>query len=193
MSSSTGSLTSWVADQSNIINNIAASLVPVEKLVTGFAYLMGLTFFFKAIYTLKTYGESKSSMMSSGSSSMKEPVIYLMVGAMFVYFPTGLAILLNTTFGSSNILQYAPINSGNNTMTTLFGSASSMGASLALIIQVIGVIAFVRGWVLIARSASQGQQPGGAGKGMVHVFGGILAMNIVLTLQIINNTLYGTG
>lgn len=189
--SSGGAITSWIVSNVNIINNIAASLVPVEKLVTGFAYLMGVSFFFKAIHSLKVLGESRSMM--SGHSSIKEPLIYLAVGAMFVYFPTGLAVILNTTFGSSNILQYAPIDSQNQAMNTLFGSDSMVGQSLALIIQVIGVIAFVRGWVLIARSASQGQQPGGMGKGMVHVFGGILAMNIVLTLEIINNTLYGPG
>ena len=45
---------------------------------------------------------------------------------------------------------------------------------------------------MIAKSASGGQQPGGTGKGLVHVFGGIFAINIVQTINIINNTLYGT-
>ena len=160
--------------------------------MTGAAYLIGLAFAFKAIYSLKMFGESKS-MMSQGHSSLKEPAIYLVVAAIFIYFPTGLAIMLNTTFGSSSILQYAPVNSSSQAISTLFGSGSTVGRPLALIIQTIGVIAFVRGWVLIARTASQGQPPGGTGKGLMHVFGGILAMNIVATLEIINNTLYGTS
>jgi intracellular multiplication protein IcmC len=84
------------------------------------------------------------------------------------------------------------VNSSNQALDTLFGSGSVVGRPLAIIIQVIGLIAFVRGWVLVARSASQGQPPGGTGKGLIHVFGGILAINIVGTINMINNTLYGT-
>lgn len=186
-----GSITSWITEHESIINNIAASMLPIEKLVTGLAYIIGVAFIFKAIVGLKAFGESKAMMSSHGS--MKEPIMYLLVGGIFVYFPTGLAVMLNTTFGASNILQYQPVNSHNQAINALFGSDSVVGEALALIIQVIGVIAFVRGWVLIAKSSSAGQQSGSMGKGIVHIFGGILAMNIVLTLQIINNTLYGTG
>ena len=162
----------------------------VERLVTGGAYLIGILFVFKAISTLKSYGESKSAM--SGGGSMKEPLMYVVSGAMLLYLPTAFKIFMQTSFGYENVLQYAPINSSNDAFSTLFGSGSSVGEPLSIIIQVIGVIAFVRGWILIARASGQGQQPGGTGKGMMHVCGGILAMNIVGTLEMINNTLYGT-
>ena len=179
---------SWFGNQADILNNIANNLLPVERLVTGAAYLLGLAFAFKAIYSLKIYGEARTMM--SSNTSIKEPILYLLVAGIFIYFPTGLAVMLQTTFGSSNILQYAPVNSKNQSLS-IFSSGSVVGRPLSIIIQTIGVIAFVRGWVLIARGASQGQ-PGGTGKGLMHVFGGILAMNIVATLEIINNTIYGT-
>ncbi len=180
----------WLASQVDILTNIANSLVPVQRMITGGAYILGCAFLFKAIYTLKIYGESKT-MMSSHSSA-KEPVVYLMVGAILIYFPTAFEVFMQSTFGYQNILQYAPVNSNNKALDTLFGNGSAVGKPLATIIQVIGLVAFVRGWVLIARSASQGQPPGGTGKGLVHVFGGILAINIVGTINMINNTLYGT-
>ncbi|MGQ3888119.1 type IV secretion protein IcmC [Legionella sp. CNM-1927-20] len=191
MATGGGSITNWITSNADIIINIAKNLIPVERLITGAAYVIGVFFAFKAIYSLKSYGESRTMM--SSHASMKEPLVYLFVAGMFIYFPTGLGILLNTTFGSPNILGYVPVDSQNPTLSALFGSDSAVGQSLTIIIQVIGLIAFVRGWVLIARSSSQGQPPGGLGKGMVHVFGGIVAMNIVLTLEIINNTLYGTS
>jgi intracellular multiplication protein IcmC len=163
----------------------------VERLVAAAAYLIGMAFAVKAIYSLKVYGEARTMM--STNSSIKEPLAYFLVAGMLIYLPTGFQVLMNSSFGYSNILAYAPINSNNSTIDILFGQDSAVGASLAIIIQTIGLIAFIRGWVLIARSASQGQPPGGTGKGMVHVFGGILAMNIVGTLQMINNTLYGTS
>jgi intracellular multiplication protein IcmC len=185
-----GTVSCWISSQVDILTNLANSLAPVEKLVTGGAYLIGCAFVFKAIYSLKTYGESRTMM--SSNTSIKEPLAYLMVGAILIYYPTAFKIFMQTSFGYQNVLQYAPVNSNNAAIDTLFGSGSAVGRPLSMIIQVVGLIAFVRGWVLIARSASQGQPPGGTGKGLVHVFGGILAMNIVGTLDMINNTLYGT-
>lgn len=184
-----GTVSCWMAEQANILNNLAQSLGPVQKLITGGAYIIGCAFLFKAIYSLKVYGEARTMM--SNNASIKEPVIFLMVGTILIYFPSGFALLLQSTFGYNNVLQYAPVNSQNGALDTLFGNGSAIGRPLAMLIQVIGLIAFVRGWVLIARSAAQGQPPGGTGKGLMHVFGGILAINIVGTLNMINNTLYG--
>lgn len=184
-------IANFVESQAQILTNIANNLAPVQGLITGAAYVIGLSFALKALYSLKVYGEART--MTASHTSIKEPLVYLIVAGIFIYFPTGLAIVLNTTFGSSSILQYAPVNSGNQTINALFGSGSIVGRPLTIIIQTIGLIAFVRGWILIARAASQGQPPGGTGKGLVHVFGGILAINIVATINIINNTIYGTG
>jgi intracellular multiplication protein IcmC len=190
-STCTGGVSCWLQNQADILSNIVNSLAPIERLVTGAAYLIGLGLIFKAIYVLKIYGEART--MQSSSSSIKEPIVYLFVGAIFLYFPTGIRFVMQTTFGYDNPLQYAPVNSNNGTLGSMLGSGSGMGESLTKIIQVIGLFAFIRGWIMIARSASQGQPPGGTGKGLIHVFGGILAVNIVETINIINNTLFGTS
>lgn len=194
MASSTctgGTVSCWIASQADILTNLANSLAPVERLITGGAYIIGCAFLFKAIYSLKVYGEARTMM--SNSASVKEPIVYLMVGVILIYFPSAFKTMMQTTFGYQNVLQYAPVNSNSQALDTLFGSGSVVGRPLTMLIQVIGLIAFVRGWVLIARSASQGQPPGGTGKGLMHVFGGILAINIVGTINMINNTLYGSG
>ncbi|CZH30767.1 TPA: type IV secretion protein IcmC [Legionella pneumophila] len=186
-----GTVACWIVSQANILANIANQLEPVQRLITGGAYLIGCAFIFKAIYSLKVYGEARTMM--SSNTSIKEPVMYLMVGALLIYFPSLVSSVLQTTFGYSNPLAYSgSVSSGSDTISALFGSGSLVGRPLVMIIRVIGLIAFVRGWVLIARSASQGQPPGGTGKGLIHVFGGILAINIVGTVDMINNTLYGT-
>ena len=100
---------------------------------------------------------------------------------------------MNSTFGDSTVLAYAPADSGNPLLSSLFGEDSQFGYTIALVVQVVGVVAFVRGWVLIARSASQGQPPGGTGKGLMHVFGGVMAMNIIGTVEVLENTLYGVS
>jgi intracellular multiplication protein IcmC len=193
MASSTcigGTVSCWISSQVDILNNLANSLAPIERLITGGAYVMGCAFLFKAIYSLKVYGEARTMM--SNNASIKEPVVYLMIGVILIYFPTSFEIFMQSSFGYQNVLQYAPVSSNNQALDTLFGNGSVVGRPLSMLIQVIGLVAFVRGWVLVARSASQGQPPGGTGKGLIHVFGGILAINIVGTINMINNTLYGS-
>lgn len=185
-----GGISCWIAAQADILTNIANNLVPIEKLVTGSAYLMGLAFAYKAIACLKHHGERASAQQQAG---LKEPLVYFMVAAVFIYFPTGLSVLMKTSFGYSSVLAYSSLQTQNPTLNTLFGPSSEVGRSLSMIIQVIGLIAFIRGWVLISRSATHGQSPGGTSKGIMHVIGGVLAMNIVGTLEVLNNTLYGTN
>ncbi len=190
-SCSSNPVTCWISNQVDILSNIASNMESVQRMISGAAYLIGLAFAFKAIYSLKKYCEQRSMM--SNETNIKDPLAHLLVAGILIYLPTGIQMMLVTTFGQPNILAYAPISSNNSSLDVLFGQDSAVGASLSIIIQTIGLIAFIRGWVLVARSASQGQPPGGTGKGLVHVFGGILAMNIVGTIQVINNTLYGTA
>lgn len=176
----------WYSAEVDVLTNLANSLIEVEYLVTGAAYLMGIGFAMKAFFTLKTHGEQRSSL--SGVGSMKEAIVYILVAMMLLYFPTAFEALMNTTFGYSSVLSY----SQNPYLTGLLGSDSAVGNSITIIIQVIGLFAFVKGWIMIARGANQGgQSQGQTGKGLMHVFGGILAMNIVGTIEVITNTLYG--
>lgn len=175
------SVSDFVKNNADWLNHLAGSLDQVYTMVTGAAYMIGLAFAFKALYSLKIYGEMRTMM--SNSASMKEPLTYLLVGSVFIYLPTAVDIFLNSTFDEHNILAYSQLGSS---FTLTQGNG---GWALLKLLQTIGVIGFVRGWVLIARATSQGQQPGGFGKGITHVFGGILMMNIVQTLNILYNTL----
>ncbi len=46
-----GDIANWLAGQIDVLNNIAKNLGPIQKLISGAAYLMGLAFAFKALYT----------------------------------------------------------------------------------------------------------------------------------------------
>lgn len=173
-----------MASSWSFLSNLAESLLPWQSLMTGAAYIMGIGFIVKGIVGLKALGESRQGMQHG---SMKDPLLSFIVGGMLVYFPTGFEVLMSTTFGYSSILAY----SDSSVMSDWIGGDNELGRTLTIIIQTIGIYAFIRGWVLIARSASTGQPPNGTGKGLTHIFGGILAINIVGTLEMINNTLMG--
>ena len=183
-----------MAEPTNVLVNLANSLLPIEKLVTGAAYIIGIVFAMKAIMLLKSHADSRGQ---HGQTGIKEPFVYFIVAGILIYFPTGFEILMNTTFGYPTVLSYSESSTSSNStlINALFAPGNETGSALALIIQVLGVFAFVKGWLMIAKSSSGGQSSGAGntGKGLMHVFGGILAMNIIGTLQVISNTLYGSS
>lgn len=177
----TGGVTGFLTDYEGALVQLSYSLPAVYKLVTGAAYIIGLAFAFKAIYSLKVYGEMRTMMASQ--TGLKEPLTYLVVAGILIYFPTGFALVMNTTFGYSSPLQYSQWPGG------VAGSYQTSFGALLMLIQVIGVIAFVRGWMMLARGTGQGSAPGSFGKGMTHIIAGVLAMNVVGTAQVVQNTL----
>lgn len=174
-----GNLTTAVNAQTILIN-ISQSYPGLWRLATGGAYVLGFMMAFKAIYSLKVYGEARTMMSSQGN--LKAPIIYLLVSAALIYMPAMYHSLLLTTFGtaSTSPIDYASSASGL--------SPAAMKAFYGLI-QVSGLFAFIRGWIIISRSAEQGAQQNMFGKGLTHVLGGLLAINIIGTKDIIFSTL----
>lgn len=176
----------------NILNNLAPSLESIKSLLGISSYIMGMSFIMKGIMALKQVGEHRSHM-GGGHNSLKEPVFFLISGSMLLFMPTAINVFLGTIFGSNTILAYTGTSTLNPVFDTLFGSTSEFGKNLVLFVQTCGLVAFMRGWLIIARSGSQGgHQQNSMGKGLMHIGGGVLALNIVQTITIINNTLYGS-
>jgi intracellular multiplication protein IcmC len=175
---------SFWSSTTNILANLAPSLRSVQYLLTGTAYLIGISFIIKGVMALKQLGEQRSHM--SPHHSIKEPLIFLLSGSMLLYLKDAIDTFNITVFGSSSILAY------NQLSSNFAAQLANAGQSIILFVQVIGLIAFIRGWIIIAKGATQnGHSQGGFGKGLMHVFGGILAINIVGTLNVLSNTLYG--
>jgi intracellular multiplication protein IcmC len=174
----------WTSTTS-ILNNLVPSLQSIQYLLTGAAYIIGITFLIRGVMALKQLGEHRSQM--SPHHTIKEPVVFFLSGAMLLYLNTAINTFNMTVFGDTSILAYNQLNSSNFT-----SQLASAGQGIILFVQVIGLIAFIRGWIIIAKGATQsGHGQGGFGKGLMHIFGGIMAINIVATLNIITNTIYG--
>ena len=171
-------------DFTAMMQSIAATLTPVQELVVWVAYIMGVVFTYRALYHLKVYGELRTMMASR--TGLKEPLTYLMVAAIFIYLPTALEIVLQTTFGDESVVAYSDLSYAN---AADYGQAFR---SVLYLIQIVGLIAFIRGWMIIAKGTAEGQQAGW-GKGLMHIVGGIMAINIVATSNIVTATLGFSG
>lgn len=150
----------------------------LNRLVVATAYVIGFWFVISAISELKKIGQSATMQSQQG---MGGPIVKLLIGVLLMYFPSTVSTGLSAVWGAgSTILTYTKNSSDP------FAAAK---AGAIAIVQVVGYISFVRGLVMLAHSSDQGSQQGGLSKGIMHIIGGILAINVVATIQLIQNTL----
>lgn len=158
--------------------NISQSYPNITKLVYGVSYLLGLAFMIKAVYMLKVYGEQRSMM--STQTSLKGPITLIVVASVLLWLPSSLHTLIMTAFGHENVLGYT------------VGASNPLGQAgtyaLIYLVQLIGLISFIRGWVYLAQGASGGQGQHTTGKALTHIIGGLLAINVVELTNILWNS-----
>lgn len=145
--------------------------------------MIGLVFIFRGVMEMKQYGEMRAT--NSAQARMKPTLIFMGVGAAFLFYPSLINSSLNTVFGENNILQYT--ESGG-----LSGQGQIILQTVELMLRLIGYISFFRGWVLMTQLAGQQAQQGTLGRSLAHIFGGIFLVNIFATWQIIT-TFFGFG
>lgn len=151
-----------------MIGNLSRSMYPIQYLLTGFAYVMGLVFFMTALAKLKKIGESRGR----SQEKMFVPAAYFLGGSALFFLPTVTAALANTAFGTGNVLQYTSYN------------PYDIYSSMRVIIQTSGILWFIRGSVLLMGASKPGEQHGT--KGLVFLCAGILAMNFQNTTAALN-------
>lgn len=170
-----------IEDSANMLISLSRSYPQIQKLITGAAVLIGLGLTMRAIYYLKVYGEMRTMMASSGN--LKTPLIYLLVAVALIYLPQTIDDFMLSSFGTTEI---TPLNYNDSAIKGM--SVQATNAILGFV-QLVGLIAFVRGWIIVAKSAQGASQGASFGKGATHIIGGILAINIVGTKNAIWATL----
>ncbi len=162
-------------DLVTLLGNLSQSLFPVQRLITGAAYLLGILFFIKAITILKKIGDHRTQ--SHSQEKMYTPMMYFLFGAALLFLPTALSVMANTAFGTGNVLTYSNYNRTN------------IYSAMGLVIRTAGLLWFVRGCVLVAHSSEPGGKEGM--KGLLFVIAGIFAMNFDNTVSMINSIVAG--
>ena len=126
--------------------------------------------------------------MMATQTSLKQPLTWMCVGMAFIALPSTVDLALNTLFESGGgILSYEDWDRASSDL--LF---SDLMDSTFTIIQLVGLISFGRGWFIIDQSAQQSGGQASFGKGLIHIIGGVIGLNIVQTVNILNNTIHGS-
>ena len=178
---SAGATTSF----STIFSNIGDQINPIKNFLIFLCYVIGLGLCLAAVMKLKKYGTRTAFMHVE--MSMVGPFLQFFIGVGLFYMPNFISALNVTLFASSEI---AATIMGYSTSSEDF---QTYVIPILGVIQIIGIISFIRGWAMLAKATNPGQQPGAISKGITHIVGGILAVNIYTFIDVIYQTLGLSG
>lgn len=161
----------------DMINRIAGQIPQLMRMVTAIGYVIGLYFIFFSLMKFKQFGEQRTMM--SAQHHLKEPLTYLIIGALLLYLPTSVQVGMSTFWAEPNPYGYLEETD----------QWAQFINNCFLVVQLFGTIAFVRGLVILSHTGGQGGGQGQFGKGVTHVIGGILCINIYQFVKVILFTL----
>ncbi len=161
----------------NFVGNIQQ---PILWLLGVVCYLLGAIMLMQGILAMSKFGQDQKATTNAIMTKM-------VFAAVLLAAPQAFTAITGSIFGGGNlptnlVLSYMP-NSGDG--SSQFNAA--LGAALNFI-QIIGYIAFVRGWFVL-RKAIEGDGQASKAGGITHIVGGALAVNIHATLNAVQNTL----
>lgn len=166
-------------DLITMLGNLSQSLPAVDEFLGGFSYIFGLIFCIISLIKLKdNIGEGDGS-----SESLFIPLAYFSVGVGLLFLPSLYSAFSQTLFGTTdNVLAYSSTNKYD------------VYNSMTMLIQTAGFIWFIRGCVLLAHSSKPEQgREGSKGlgpKGFFFMLGGLFAINIYSTVDMLDYTIY---
>lgn len=156
-----------------IFNNLSRSLPAVEQLMGGFAYVFGLIFCLTALIKLKeAFNEGEGGRLTA-------PIAYFLTGIALLFLPSMVDSFSSTLFGmQENVLAYSQTD------------PYDIYSSIVILVQTIGFVWFIRGCILMSHSSQpQGGQEGRKGfgpKGLLFIVGGLFAINIHSTVNMLD-------
>lgn len=165
---------------------LADALDDLTKLIVAISYISGVALAVRGIMMYRIFANQTFGSQQRGE--IAGPLVFLVVGVILIYFPSTITTSNLTVFGvpeishTSELLNYDGVQ---NSYTRWIKVKWLILKYLSL----IGLIAFLRGWIILSKMGHSGSQPGSVGKGLTHVVGGILLINIVQTVQILAKTL----
>jgi len=161
----------------DMVNRIAEQVPMLMRMVTAMGYVIGMYLIFTSLLKFKEFGEQRTMM--SSQHHLKEPMTYLIMGVLLLYLPSSVQMGMSTFWAEPNPYGYLEeTDQWQQFINNCF-----------MVIQLFGVIAFIRGLVILSHTGGQGGGQGQFGKGVTHVIGGLFCINIYQFIKVILFTL----
>lgn len=156
--------------------NLQETIGPLTSFVNAFAYISGFFIMYKSLYGLKHYGDSRGM---SHNADLRGAFAGMAVAACLLFLPSIITSAFVTVYGTATPTAYSSGSTGWD----------QMAETLVVIVQFVGGVAFVRGLFHFYKLGQGQAQQNTFGKAIVHIIGGIMALNIVGVKDILFSTL----
>ncbi|MGB9151626.1 MAG: hypothetical protein WCD70_00890 [Alphaproteobacteria bacterium] len=174
------------AMMASFVGNIKA---PIETFVSSVAIACGLFMIVRGLVKASKYG------FDAKTNSVNSIVSCIVFGAILMTVGTNLGYILTSLFGAPTVTTATQGTVLGWAFVAALGGGSAQfanGIAAALgFVQIIGVIAFVRGWLILKKSVD-GNGQATLAQGITHIIGGVLAVNIYPFLLVMDQT-FGTN
>lgn len=170
-------------DIAKMMATLSESLQTIIQLLVATSYVIGFWFITASVNELRIYGQART--MTPLNTSFTGPLARLLCGFVLLFFPGIINISIYSLWGydsaTASMLRFE--TNGNSQWNAIMDG-------IRLLTQTFGYISIMRGFISLSRMGKQGGgQPGTFGKGLMHVIGGVMAVNIVATVGVIKSSL----
>ncbi|OGT97952.1 MAG: hypothetical protein A2298_04455 [Gammaproteobacteria bacterium RIFOXYB2_FULL_38_6] len=159
-----------IVDPSVLIKNLQT----IARIVQDISIVLGISLIVAGVFRFKRYGEMRGMM--SHNMTIADPLMLLIGGTGLLTLPWLAAMAVQAFFGTASPLS----ESGAG-----ISGWDQMMSAVAVFVRLIGVGAFIRGWSILAKTGKEGGQPGGIGRGLIHIIAGILCIHIIGTVHLL--------
>ncbi len=156
---------------------------PMITLINVISWVIGLYLVLKGLRRAANYGSDPRT------NGMIPIVSTLGLGAILLALPTSLNATWQTLFGTGTAtfttLSYVPAAGFTAAAAASFNNIIKAAFSF---IYVVGLLAFVRGWIVV-RDKVEGTGQAGFSAGFTHILGGVMAMNLSGVITMLQSTM----
>ncbi len=175
-------LTVELVSAQTVGQNVMAGLAGAEDFFVYLYYVVGIGFVFSGINKLKKLGHRTAFM--NVDAGITGPMMLVIIGGCLTALPAFLQSINQTIFANASIKVANELSYRGPGRETLVEQIKPV----IFIIQLIGMIALLRGFLILSKATGQGAQPGTISKGFIHILGGVLAVNVVETANVFTKT-----
>ncbi|MBS0350577.1 MAG: type IV secretion protein IcmC [Proteobacteria bacterium] len=165
-------------DVGDVPQILTQNLNYVADIMETIAIMLGLGLFIGGMFQLKRYGEMRTMM--SSQTSIAGPLMMLLSGVALLCSPLMIGTLLVSFWGTAGA---SDLPYEGSTAT----GWSEFIPPILMLVRLVGVFSFMRGFVTAARIGSGHTQPGTIGKVLIYIFAGILSVHIMGTIKLIES------
>ena len=163
----------------NLFNNIVN---PMQGLLSILSFVVGTFYVAKGLLRASKYGSDPRA------SSPQTIAAYLIIGSCLLTVGQLADVIMQSLFGldATNVSQFSGVKWSDGGAADL-KTFDLVVTSCLKFVQVIGMISFLRGWMIV-KSSVEGSGQATIAQGATHIIGGAMAMNIAGMATILNNT-----